>query len=54
MFAKESQTLHNKRHFFISVITINMFYCTKIFCFFCEKVGSNHEFESSVKSTNDA
>ena len=30
MFAGESQTLRNKRHFFISVIAIKMFYCITI------------------------
>ena len=28
MFAVESQRLSNKRHFFISVIAINVFYCS--------------------------
>ena len=28
MFAGESQMLHNKHHFVISVIAINVFYCT--------------------------
>ena len=28
MFAGDSQTLHNKRHFVISLIAINEFYCT--------------------------
>ena len=27
MFARDSQMLHNKRHFVISVIAINVFHC---------------------------
>ena len=27
MFAGDSQMLHNKHHFIISVIVINLFYC---------------------------
>ena len=29
MFARDSQTLRNKRHFVISMITLDMFYCSR-------------------------
>ena len=32
LFAGDSQTLSNKRHFVISMIAINMFYCSIFTC----------------------
>ena len=38
MFAGDSQTIRNKHHFVISVITINMFYL--IYLKFMEKIST--------------
>ena len=44
MFAGDSKMLRNKRHFFISVITINVFYCIEDITFKLWKGAGNHLF----------